>query len=264
MPLNPEEKWSNEKYYTITSIVDRCLADNYLTDHYFDDFLGWGLWELRELHLDVAKEVKTVSLDMNDTRGVELPNDYVDWVIVGIQIGQYVKTLGVNSDMAKFTGDQRTLGNPDGFNRLNVNQLPNGINVLSYGGYNLLGANVFSIGGGLPYKGYFNIIKTSEGKTLQFTSAIDKTSIYLEYISDGFNPNRETIVDPYFVDFLRKSMNSEWAQRRPIKERSEREIDRLGAQAFYAGKKLRGRKSDLDPQTMLNTQRKHYKLTPDN
>lgn len=264
MPLNQEEKWSNNKYYTISSVVDRCLADNGLTDHYFDDFLGWGLWELRELHLDVAKEVKTVNLDMNNTRGVELPKDYVDWAIVGIQIGEYVKTLGVNPEMAKFTGSERTLGNPSDFNSLNVNQLPNGINLLNYGGYHLLGSNVFSVGGGLPYKGYFNIIKTPERKILQFTSAVSKTKVYLEYISDGFNPNRETVVNPYFVDFLRKAMDCEWAKRRPRKERDEREIYRLGQDVHYAMKKLKGRMSDLDPQTMLNTQRQHYRLTPNN
>lgn len=264
MPLNPEEKWSNEKYYTISAIIDRCLADNGLTDHYFDDLLGWGLWELRELHLDVAKEVKVVGLDMNNTRGVELPRDYVDWAIIGIQIGQYVKTLGVNDNMAKLTGEARTLGNPDSFNNLNVNQMPNGINVLNYGGYNLLGSNVFSVGGGIPYKGYFSIVKTDEGKVIQFTTAINKTKVYLEYISDGFNPNRETILNPYFVDFLRKAINCEWAKRRPRKERDESEIYRLERDVYYAEKKIRGRMSDLDPQSMLDTQRQHYRLTPNN
>lgn len=262
MPLNPEEEWSNTKYYTITAIVDRCLSDNELPDHYFDKFLGWALWNLRELRLDDTQDVKTVRLSMNNTRGVILPDDYVDWVIIGIQIGELVKTLGVNNNMVKLTGDERTLGNPSSFNALNVNSLPNGINVTNYGGYRLRGTGTFSVGGGIDYKGYFTILKESYPKMLQFSSLINKTDIYLEYISDGFNPNRETEVDPYLVNYLRCSTNHEWEQHRPRKERTDSAIRRTGIKTYYAQKGLRARVSDLDPQTMLNVNRRYYQLTP--
>ena len=261
MPLNPEEQWSNERYYTATAIVDRCLDDNDLPDHYFEKFLGWLLWNLRELRLSDSQEVKAVKLSMNNTRGVELPKDYVDWVIIGIQVGENIKTLGVNQLMSGLAGEDRTLGNPKQFLSFGVNNLPNGINTLNYGGY-YLASGLFSFGGGIDYKGYFKVFKRDHGHIIQFSSLIDKTDIYLEYISDGFNPNRETLVEPYIVNYLRCATNYEWAQHKPVKERSEIEIRRFGAEAFYAKKMLKGRVSDLDPKSMLNSQRRFYQLTP--
>jgi len=262
MPVNQQEEWSNKKYYTISAIVDRCLDDNELPDHYFDKFLGWGLWALREINLDDAQEPKTVRLSMNNTRLVELPKDYIDWVVIGIQIGEQVKTLGVNESMVGLTGEDRTLGNPTSFQRLGINDLPNGINVTNYGGYALSGTGAFSIGGGIDYKGYFKVFKRSHGHTIQFSSLVNKTDVYVEYISDGFNPNKETTINPYFANYLRCAINKEWAENKPIREQSVSEIRRRGSDAFYAHKNLRGRVSDLDPQSMLNSQRRYYQLTP--
>lgn len=264
MPLNPEELWTNEKFYTITSIVDRCLEDNDLPDHYFDKFLGWGLWALREVHIDDHQDPKTVKLTMNDARSVDLPKDYVDWLIIGIQVGELVKTLGVNHQMVGLEGDDRTLGNPQYFNQLGANNLPNGINVLNYGGYRLANSGVFSVGGGIDYKGYFKIFKRDHGEVIQFSSLINKTDIYLEYISDGFNPNQETIVNPYFANYLRCEINSQWAQHKPVKERTESEIYRTGQDAYFAEIRIRGRVNPLDPKTLLNLQRQYYTLTPKN
>ena len=205
--------------------------------------------------------MKAVRLSMNNTRGVILPDDFVDWVTIGIQVGELFKTLGVNNKMVKLSGDERTLGNPTSFSNLNVNNLPNGLNVNNYGGYRLRGGG-FSVGGGIDYKGYFTILKESYPKMLQFSSLINKTDIYLEYISDGFNPNRETEVDPYLVNYLRCSTNHEWEQHRPRKERMDSAIRRTGIKTFYANKGLRARNSDLDPQTMLNVDRRYYQLTP--
>lgn len=265
MPVNQEQKWSNEKFYTISAVVDRCLQDNGLPDHYFEDFLGWGLWGLREINFDIkAQQIKVIKLSMNDTRGVTLPSDFIDWVIIGLQVGEYVKTLGVNAQMTKFTGKDKTLGNPQNVLGLGINELPNSIDVLNYGGYRLLGTSVIALGAGISYSGVFQIIKNDAGKFIQFTSKVNKTDIYLEYISDGFNPNKETIVDPYSVDYLRKYINHEWAQFKPIRERSEAEIQRTGMQLYYAEKNLRARNNPLDPQTMLNLQRQYYRLTPTN
>jgi len=262
MPVNQQEEWSNEKYYTISAVVDRCLDDNELPDHYFDKFLGWALWHLREHNFDNAKEYRSVKLAMNDTRLVECPKDYIDWCIVGIQVGEQVKTLGINENMVDLVGDDRTLGNPQTFNDLGYNTLPNGIDVTNYGGYWLKGGSVFSFGGGIDYKGYFKPFKRPHGWVLQFSSLINKTDIYLEYMSDGFNPNRETMVNPYSVNYLRCAMNHEWAQHKPIKERTESEIRRTGVNLHFAEKKLKGRMSDLGPKEMLNSQRQFYRLTP--
>ena len=262
MALNPEENWENKKFYTITAVVDRCLEDNDLPDHYFDKFLGWGLWALREVHLDDYQEPRTVKLTMNDARSVDLPKDYVDWVVIGLQIGEMVKTLGVNAAMVGLEGEDRTLGNPVSLYEMGVNNLPNGINVTNYGGYLLSGLGVYSVGGGIDYKGYFKIFTREFGKVIQFSSLVNQTDIYLEYISDGFNPNQETTINPYFANYLREEMNHQWEKHRPIRERTRWAIDMTGRDAFDAKTVLKARTNDLDPKTILNLQRQYYQLTP--
>ena len=140
-----------DKYYKIASIVDDCLDDNDLTTHWFDKFLKWGIRGLEELHLDVWQEPKTCLLDVSELKTVTLPTDFVDWIKIAVQHGQYAITLGVHDDL---TGLVRDSNSPTVLG-LFKDHTPSGINFDSYGGYqfsNFNGTCLNYIGWGLPHK----------------------------------------------------------------------------------------------------------------
>jgi hypothetical protein len=82
----------------------------------------------------------------------------------------------------------------------------------------------------------------------------------LEYITDGFDPCGETVVDPYFADYVKKGMEFSWEEEKEPR-RTEASIQRKGRDFFAAETKVSGRKNDLDPQTLLNMQRSSVRFT---
>lgn len=78
----------------IDSIVKQALLEKGLSLHFYIRFLSWGLHALKELGFDVVGKVKTVELYPDEFSRAPLPCDYVDWVRVGCNNGQYVVNLG--------------------------------------------------------------------------------------------------------------------------------------------------------------------------
>jgi hypothetical protein len=252
--------WENNKYYTVGAIVDYVLETEELPDVYWDKLLNWGLWWLRELHFDRAQEEKTCKLKMDKVRTVELPDDYVDWVAVGIQIGNFWKLLSVNNDMHKLPPTP----SPEGGSLYgaNLNYIPTGIDFGNYGGFtffNFGGSSINSVGGGVPYKGHFQIINRPHGKAIQFNSLVNRTHVIVDYISDGFTPCKETVLKPYFANYIRTSILMEYEKKRP--GRTESSIRRTEEDQHWAFVNVGGRMNDLDPQTLVALNRKYFRLT---
>lgn len=250
---------SNEKYYRVAAIVDQFLINNDLTEHWFNKALSWALWGLRELSLDTMQEVKTCLLTVTDRKTVTLPRDFVDWVKVGVRKGQYCVTMGVNSDL---TGLQRT-GDDDRVRGLLSQNLPNGLDVNSYGGYyffNYGGKMLLGLGGGFRTKGDFKVVKRDGCTELLLDYDYGYPDVYLEYISDGIDPCGETILHPYTADYVLKYIEL-WYEKKNNPKATESSIDRLSRDVFEAEMKIRGRTNDLDPKTLINISRSQTRLT---
>ncbi len=196
-------------YATIHSVVLGALADiGEPGTHYYDRFLHWSLECLQDFHMDSAQEIKTVMLPMTALKQVALPNDFVDYTKVGIRCGDRIKTLSVadNISMLLPTND---CGNPVAMDTCDctVNTLPS----IDTGGYyffntfNIYGENlgaIFGHGGGYNKRGYFQINR--EDWVLQFTSEVNNTEIYMEYISTGFTPNESSVVNQYAKKLIKQ------------------------------------------------------------
>lgn len=251
----------NSKYHKIGSIVDQFISDNFLTQQYYPKALSKALWGLRELRLDTWQDVKTVLLTITDRRTVVLPGDFVDWVKVGVKRGQYCITFGTNDALATTsrTADDSSIGG------LLSQSLPNGFDINSYGGgyyfFNYSNTSVFGIGSGLPSKGYFKVHNNGDCKELLLDYDILGTEIYLEYITDGFDPCSETVVNPYFADYVLKCIEF-WYEEKVNPNRTEASIQRKGRELFTATRKASGRVNQIDKQTMLNISRANVRFTP--
>lgn len=69
-----------------------------LTMHWYVQFLHYALKCYNDLNYHSIRRVKSVRLTVNAYNAVTLPTDYVDYVRIGVEAGQYVRPLGVNND----------------------------------------------------------------------------------------------------------------------------------------------------------------------
>lgn len=252
--------YAANEHNKISAIVDHVLFKKTLSESWYQWLLEMGLWHLRELRLDTWQDVKTELLPVTSRKTVLLPCGFVDWTKIGIKIGQYVITLGVND---KLTVNNRTTTDSTVKGLLSQN-LPNGIDYGAYGGFqffNFNGGSFSSCGTGFVTKGHFKVVDhgTCQEILLDYDYAYDH--VYVEYITDGFDPCGETIVSPYLSDFLAKGMEFSWEEEKNP-TRTEASIARKGSDMAQALRIVRARKNNLDPQTLLNISRAQTRLTP--
>lgn len=244
----------------IAAIVDHVTFKKTLPESFWQWFLEMGLWHLRELKLDTWQDVKSVLLPVTDRKTVILPPDYVSWCKIGTIAGQYIITLGVNN---KLNTLDRTVDS-NFINGLMSQNLPNGLDFGAYGGYyffNYNGASVPAYGSGFITKGSFKISQIGSTKEILLDYDYCHDTVLVEYISDGFCPCGETIVDPYFADYVKKGMEFTWEEEKEP-NRTEASIFRRGSDFAAAERKVRARKNDLDPQTLINISRANTRFTP--
>lgn len=253
------------RYFKVAAIVDQVCNDLDLpVDKYFNKFLSWALFDIVNLKMDAANDVITVKLPISDVYSVTLPENYVDWVKVGVPYGQYVKTLAVNDDLST---QERTLGNPEFSKSAPPGWLPNGTDVTAYGGYyfsNYGGRSLFSIGGGLPQRGHFKIVsRPGNNYELLLDSGLNfpDNEVYIEYIGLGIDPSGETVLSPYLGEWLRADLHHAYEKFKPSTQRSEAAIERTGRYLWTQEQKVRGRTNRLDPKTLLMVTRRSYRLT---
>ncbi len=255
-------------YATISDIVFEVIADlGEGGTHYFDRYLNYALRGAQEWHFDSAQEVKTIVIPMNGYNAIDFPEDYVDWVKVGIQLGDKIKTFGANDQsIALYHGETDECGNPE-LNAAHVCDLP--INVNGYGGYwfsnifNSYGENMgkqFGYGGGKNCLGAWKVNK--ERRQIQFDSTVTRTNVYFEYISNGFNPCGETVINQYGRNMLRTYIH--W-QRSVFKNGAASSESQVWKEEFDEQRRLaRARVFDLSISEILELTRQNYKLSTKN
>lgn len=235
------------RYYKVASIVDEFLVDNDLTEHMFNKALAWAIRGLEEIKLDSWQDVKTCLLTVTARKTVVLPPDFVDWVKVGMPVGQYCVTLGVNDALRS---DARDPNRGDTVRGLLSQHLPNGMSFGNYGGYyffNYRGASISGVGGGLPSKGYFKLNDNGTCKELLLDYDYGYSQVYVEYITNGFDPCGESVVHPYLKDYLLKYMDFKYEDKNNPKA-NESSIYRKGRDVYFAEVKVRARFNPLTPK----------------
>lgn len=251
------------RFFKVASIVDQvCIDLDLPTDKYFNKFTSWALFGIVDLKLDAANDVITELLPITDVNSVVLPENYVDWVKIGIPDGQYVRTLSVNDDLSS---QDRTLGNPEFSSEAPPGWLPNGTDVSAYGGYmfsNYGGRALFSVGGGLPHRGHYKVVgRPGNNYEILLDAGITGTHLYVEYIGLGINPCGETVLNPQLGEWCRALIHHNYEKYRPASMRSESAIDRTGRYLWEQEQKVRGRYNKITPADVMMLNRKAYRLT---
>jgi hypothetical protein len=176
---------------TIDSIIRRYLLEKGLPIHYYAEALFNASTCFRELNIDTLQVVNTKRLPINAYFAVDLPEDFVDDVMVGVPAGQYVQPIP-----KKTTTTPLRLTDADGNYTTYATQQVDGVDVVQYDGnfipaigwywnINDLGESVgryFGASGGAAPNTY-SIVR--ERRQIQLPESFIGTSIILMYISDG-------------------------------------------------------------------------------
>lgn len=257
------------KHVTIDQIVKSALtANGEESMHKYQRYLQFALEGAKDFYMDSAHDVKTVELQMNDIKQVELPIDYVDWVKVGILCGNRIKVLGTCDTIPVLTqtdscGNLKTYDNCE----CSVNNLPTDIGTGYYGGYRFLNftneygeiiGGLYGLGGGYTDRSYFRVVPGQN--VLQFSSEINNNKIYLEYITNGFNPKQESVVSVYAEKAMRYYIHWQVSIHRD----GPNSANAMGWEHQYYTElgKARRRSDDLTPRAILEIARSSYVQSP--
>ena len=190
--------------YTLDNIVKQVLAEREYPIHFYLQFLTYGVSALRELNFDTLQSVKSVRLPVNSYKAATLPCDFVDYIRVGNELGQYIDPFGEK----------------ESFNRLNKfdaqgNKIPysdvesqNNYFPANYDGlYMSTYANSYGeLLGGIynarpTFRNSFLIVK--ERNEIQLDVAFDGTSITMDYITDGLSVDASNAIHPYATEAIK-------------------------------------------------------------
>jgi len=81
------------RVYNLDEIIRSALLTSGRPIHYYMQYLHYGLKAVREIGFDSPFKIKSTKLTVDANREVTIPNDYVDYIRVGWENGQFVKNL---------------------------------------------------------------------------------------------------------------------------------------------------------------------------
>lgn len=186
------------KVYTLDKVVRGVLASRGYPMHWYMQFLHYGVQALRELNFDVLQNVKGVRLPVNSYKAATLPIDFVDYIRVGNELGQYIlpwaERDGLNR-LNKFDsqGNKIPYGDIEAANGI----LPNNWEGFWYTNYiNDKGEHLGRIFNNKPsFRNSFKIIR--ERSEIQLDASYTGQYITMDYITDGLSVDASNKVHPY-------------------------------------------------------------------
>lgn len=193
----------------LKQLIENLLFESGEDDsHKYMMYKSHGIRALKEFHMDITREVKTVALVMDSIKSVELPSDYINWTKVGLQIGDKIKAFIPDNQIAlnwseNNCGDKQVNASAtDYYNSITETDLRYPVrfwNITSkYNDYGEYAGGDYGYGAG-PIRNGFRI---NDGR-IYFNSDVNTTVVYLEYISNGFNPSEQSLVPETCEDAIR-------------------------------------------------------------
>lgn len=239
---------------TLDAIVRNFIMKRKYTIHWYMEFLVYATEALRELSMDDLKVVNTVKLPVDtNTNAVNLPNDYLDYVEVGVEAGQTVKPL-VETDKINPLVARTSDFTPTTYNSIQsnlTNQIfygslyPFYFNTVVWNDYGEPMGRIFGLGAGIQD----DVFSVFPGRNqIQLTEKISVDHILLQYISDGMNSDAATQITPYAYQTISNYIM--WQMKENSRTYTDNEAERAKDLYVEERLKLRGRLSDLTSERL--------------
>lgn len=212
---------NKKTYKTINEIVDEVCLDLGEGSHRKEQYFRWAIKHVNRWHMDQAREIKTVRIKMTPWKAIVMPEDCIDWIKVGIQDGNLIKTFVHTKDIALW--NDKDANGVKIYNDDPVDSLGSIVDCTTdtslywpFYNYNEYGEDSGRLFG-LAMKdngfGYFTENRNAGSCELQFRTKVDAgTNIYLEYLATGFTANKECLIHPYATDLVAQGIHKERAR----------------------------------------------------
>lgn len=241
---------------TLDSICRNFILKRGYTIHYYMQFLIYAAECLRELSMDDLKSINTKLLPVNDQNAVNLPSDYLDYITVGVKVGQNVKPLVETSKINPMVNRNDDL-EPIRYDE----EQTNAANDVYYGAlypfywhstmWNEYGeptGRLYGMGAGVQ-DDVFSVFP--ERNQIQLTELISLDNIVLIYISDGMNADAATRITPYAYNTISAYIMYQMKLHSRTYSRGEAEMEK---QEYIDQRKiLRARLSDLTMEKVIRS-----------
>ncbi len=256
---------SNPKpgYRTLRDIVQRSLfEDGESSQAKYALYKGFGIDFLRDYYLDSGNDVVTIKLPVDNLKRAKLPDDYIDYIKIGVQMGDHIKA---------FLRDDRTATIYDTVNCELVPNPPIGDehdkleNDYQYGNYyfhnyvNSWGEHL----GGFYGHGNGRIVGgfTLSDTYIHLSSTVALTDgLYLEYISSNMIYGEDTflpiIAEQALKAYIRWQM-IEHDRQAPLWSKQ-----RANQQYAQAMRMTRARINKLTTEDITHIMRDNFKMSP--
>lgn len=248
---------------TITSldeIVNRCLLETGKPIHWYSEYLYNSATCLRELSFDTLQVINTKILTLNSYYAIDLPADYSDVVMVGVQAGGKIQpvpqTTGLNplrnmdenlqyvpySDSG--TGEQGSGASgftPGAMWFWNMNEWGEPV------------GRYYGAGGGAKANGY-QVFK--ERGQIQLTETFTSPTAVLMYVSDGQSVDNATQIETKAFSTISAYISWKTSPNR------NNEYSPEGRMFSNARRRLRARMNSLTGVDVVNIIRKNQIASP--
>lgn len=248
---------------TLDQITRNFIMKRGYTIHSWIQFMIYARDCLRTLSSDDLKVINTCKLPVDQTtNAATLPNDYLDYCQVGVQVGQMVKPL-VETDKINPLIARDSDFEPTSYGQLAVdsnNQIfygslyPFYYNMTVWNDYGEPTGRLFGLGAGVQ-DDVFSIFP--QRNEIQLTERLATDHIILEYISDGTSSDAATKITPYAYETIDAYIM--WQMKANTRTYSAGEAEQ--ARQLYINERqiLRARMSPLTTEVMIRLlQRANY------
>lgn len=239
----------------IDSIVRRWLLETGRPIHYYAEGLYNASTCLRELCFDSLQMINTVRLPITDYFAVDLPEDFVDEVMVGILANNFIHPMAKAWNLADLrlidasTGQYVTYGSYGDNTEFSLAGLPPFTRYNNFNEYNEPIGRFFGINGASK-QNLYSISKNR--RQIQLTETFTAQSIVLIYISDGQTVDSATQIDTQAFSTIQAFM--EWKR-----SRNANNLQSPEAYVYYNERRLlRARLNDTTLDDIRNIIRRNF------
>lgn len=247
-------------FISITEIVKSALMDIGAGMERFEQYKHWILEGYRDFHFDMAQEVKTVVLKLTPWKAIELPDDYVDFVKLGIEVNKEIRVFTNNERISLNLPDVDPVdGDPDAL--VADSTTPDLSNErYTFYNFNRFGADAGQLYGlAVKSNGQGEYKFNKERREIQFNVNLDSaTPIYLEYISDGISACEKTVVNIYAAKLLK--LYAHWCRLKYSKSSNQAEIQRAENDYYREYRLVQSRLMPVRVEDVLEGMRDAYRL----
>lgn len=246
------------KVTTINGIVRSTLVTMQLPIHYYTQFLSYALDIVNELNFDSLGLIKTTRLYTDDTHRITVPSDYIDWVKVGVEIGNRVVVMSENKSFNRLhnyddQGQEIPYSNADA-----DKTFPGGTYFQNY--VNEYGEHLGRLYGYGAEDHQYQFKELREQGQIVLDPRIGADAkIYLEYIADT-DPTALSQIHPYVVPLIKAAIitrYTDWdVKASPFLKRNREEKFKDEYEKYLS------RRHAITPQTVLDILRRNTKATP--